>query len=308
MANALTRVLSGFCINQGDRGELLVSALFTCARDLVVQSKSPLHRDQLCHSFTVKDLFSRLFSDSAFDSVSAAMPSLCHSKAAQPFGEVFDKAYMHFNHFIKPQEQKLLSRGYLLLYLARGAAALGANCQPGFDAVYPFIYGSTELVRNRVGFIIVQVKNDSNPHRPMLDVFPNMDPFACGLLRDSDLEDGRFPIPIIRLLFLLARGTPEVRRKEYTLPSLGVGTTSSSLATNGLPSFTSYDFVCQGISPEIFRPVNHLPDVWEALINKSQWASLYSMSVPEVVRAQLPGCGSDEGHWTPWVENLSDFT
>ena len=44
---------------------------------------------------------------------------------------------MHFNYLIKPQEQKLLARLYLLHFMARGAATLGAYRQPGFDAVYP---------------------------------------------------------------------------------------------------------------------------------------------------------------------------
>ena len=293
MSNALTHVLSGFCINQGDRGELLVAALFTCARDQVINSKPHLPKEQLCHPFSVKDLFSHLFSDSALAIVLRAKPSLCHSQelAGLPFEDVFGQAYMHFNHFIKPQEWKLLERGYLLLYLARGAAALGANCQPAFDAVYPFLYGGKELVRKRVGFIIVQVKNDSNTHRPINNIFPNMDPRKCRLLDESDIEDNVFPIPIIRLLFLLSSEEDCVIREE------GPHETS--------PYFTSYDFICHGVGEKVFRPVQDCPDVWASLINKSPWASLYDTPVSDVVRAQLPGCGYHEDHWT-WVEDFSN--
>jgi hypothetical protein len=299
MATALKTVLSGFCINQGDRGELLVAALFTCARDLVVQAKGTPHGDCLCHSFSVNDLFSHLFSN--FEEISDKQPSICHSDVSLPFREAFSNTYMHYNHFVKPQDQSALSRGYLLLYLARGAAALGANCQPGFDAVYPFLYGDTDLVRKRVGFIIVQVKNDPNTNRSMKDVFPNMDPFGCGLLSDDDKEDGKFPIPIIRLLFLLnKKGNPTISHNKYDPPSLGT-------ASDGVPLFTSYDFICSGVGSELFQPMRREPDSWVALVNKSQWASLYRGSVPDVVRAQLPGCGSNDGHWTPWVEGLSDI-
>jgi hypothetical protein len=58
---------------------------------------------------------------------------------------VFDKALMHFNHFIKPQEQSILARCYFPAFIARGAAALGANCQPGIDAVYLYLYVSNVL-------------------------------------------------------------------------------------------------------------------------------------------------------------------
>ncbi|KAH8991466.1 hypothetical protein EDB86DRAFT_1606683 [Lactarius hatsudake] len=201
---ALALVLTEFCINQEDRGQLLVAAFFTWARDKVILDTPPASTGgQLCSYFSVKSLLAHLFSDSTFKSMSAELPSFYHSKAARrPFGEVFDKAHMHFNHFIKSQEQKLLARRYLNLYMARGAAVLGANCQAGFDAVYPYLYGGTDLDPKKVGFIIVQVKNDSNTQQARADAFSNMDPFKCGLLDKSDLEDGNFPIPIIPFVVL----------------------------------------------------------------------------------------------------------
>ncbi|KAF8256533.1 hypothetical protein EI94DRAFT_1822281 [Lactarius quietus] len=147
MPKALSHILSGFCISQGNCGELLVAALFTSARDLEVHFKSLPPIDQLCHSFMVKELFSQLFSPPHFESILDFMPSLCHLETTQVlFGEAFAKATMHFNHFIKPQEQVLLTHAYLLLYLTCSTAALGANCQPGFDAVYPFLFGGKDLV------------------------------------------------------------------------------------------------------------------------------------------------------------------
>src|SRR6266702_1423033 len=114
LPSALTTILSGFCINQGDRGELLVAAFFTWARDQVVLRSSSLHQGQLCQYFSVTSLFTKLFSDSVMKEILDSKPSHHHSKAAArlPFKEVFDKAFMHFNHFIKPQERKLLVRRY----------------------------------------------------------------------------------------------------------------------------------------------------------------------------------------------------
>ncbi len=79
---------------------------------------------------------------------------------------------MHFNHFIKPQEQKLLAVDYLLAFISCGMAALGANCQPGVDAVYLFLYGGTNLDTKKVGFIMVQVKkNDSSNEESQAKIF-----------------------------------------------------------------------------------------------------------------------------------------
>ena len=310
MTNALKLVLSGFCINQGDRGELPVAALFTCARDLLVNSKPPIPaRIQLCHSFSVNDLFSHLFTDTSFKIISAAKPSLCHSNAVElPFGETFKDTHMHFNHFIKPQERAVITRGNLLLYLARGAAALGASCQQGFDAIYPFIYGGPELFRMRVGFILVQVKNDSNVYRALLNAFLNMDPFMCQLFRQSDLEeDGSFSIPIIRLLFVLTKKPEEVKQQTYKSPSSGAS--EGNGLKKGRSLFTSYDFIISGICPNVLCPVavDKSPESWAALLNKSEWGSLYEKDDKDIVRAQLPGCGTHDAHWTSWVEGLSDF-
>lgn len=201
---------------------------------------------------------------------------------------------MHFNHFIKPQKWQLLARQYLTLYMARGAAALGANCQPGFDAVYPYLYDTIKFDPKKVGFIIVQVKNDSNPYRSTADdIFSAMDPFRCGLLNDSDLEDGAFPIPIIRFLFSLSSERSEVTRKL-----------TSMISTS--PKFTSYDYLCEGVGEDVLRPVGESLEGWAALVNKSDlWDLLYKVTAPDVLRAQLPGCGRGDGHWDNWVEKGS---
>ena len=94
----------------------------TCACDDIVWQKSFCADDQICHSFSVVEFFEKLFTGSGSTSTSAtwenALPSLYHSEHDQlPFREAFKTAYMHFNHFIKPQEQRVLDHMYLLLYL-----------------------------------------------------------------------------------------------------------------------------------------------------------------------------------------------
>jgi len=303
---ALTKVLTGFNIRRGDRGELLVACFFILARDKAI--KLPRDEMWLCSFFSVNQLFASLFT--AFESIIGnSKPSLCCSKAHDnskadddSFKGVFAKAQMHFNHVIKPQEQKLLTRRYLLLFMAHGAAALGANCQPGFDAVYPFLYDSKDECLNvkNVGFVIVQVKNDAKVSPSNDEVFKKMDPFGCSLLNDSDKVEGRFPIPIIRLVFLIAKkeGNSTVTQKIYNSPSDG----ATSLGEDGRLLFTSYDYVCTGISSSVLNVIEQSEaGQWNALAGEGNIFD--GVSAPDVLRSQLPGCGSNVGHFRSWVHD-----
>ncbi|KAI0301698.1 hypothetical protein B0F90DRAFT_1667815 [Multifurca ochricompacta] len=301
---ALEKVLSGFAVSQGARGELFVAAWFTWARDHAVGRKGDPSDGVLCHTFSVKELFQSLFSASTIRSILKTKPSLCPQKEKenQPlFEKVFDGATMHFNHFVKPYEHDVLARKYLIRFMARGAAALGSNCQPGFDAVYPYLYGGIDLDMQKLGFIIVQVKNDPDISRSDFnELFKKMDPFKYKLLDESDKKDGTFPIPIIRILFTLSsRGTPTLERMKYDSPLDGAMT----LDINGQPLFTSYDYVCSGVSSDILLPVvAGPPDKWEALVNKRVgWDALFkSSNEDEILRSQLPSTGTNEIHDRSW--------
>ncbi|KAH9021093.1 hypothetical protein EDB83DRAFT_2320509, partial [Lactarius deliciosus] len=276
---ALSLVLTGFSIDQGDRGELLVAAFFTWARDQVIHEiPTRITREKICHHFQLTALFGKLFTESVYSSISGNFPSLCHTKSQRPFEEVFKEANMHFNHVVKPQVQKLLARRFLLYFMARGAAALGANCQPGFDAVYPYLYGSLDL------------------NSQESSIFKKMDPFKCGLLGDSDKVNGRFPIPIIRILFSLMSSEKNLTQMMYEVPTDG-----AEDLKDGRPLFTSYDFVCSGVDT-FLRPVDQSPDAWKALVNKpDQWRSFYNVPVPNVLRSQMPACGDNEAHFNSWL-------
>ncbi|KAH9022530.1 hypothetical protein EDB83DRAFT_2527497 [Lactarius deliciosus] len=183
--------------------------------------------------------------------------------------------------------------------MAHGAAALGANCQPGFDAVYPYLYDSLHLNVKNVGFIIVQVKNDSNASRSSdATIFQKMDPFKCGLLDDSNKVNGRFPIPIICILFSISSKEPALTQMKYNIASDG-----AMDIEKGLPLFMSYDFVCSGVDSKILQPVGESSKVWKVLVNKpDQWNSFYNVPVPNMLRSQLPGCGDREVHFSSWLD------
>jgi len=300
LLSALSLVLSGYCINRGDRGELVVASFFTWARDQVVKS-IPLTQLQgrLCPYFSVTELFQHLFTESEYNMMLDSEPSLHHpDDPPQSFGTVFRNAVMHFNHFVKPQEQGVLARPYLLHFIARGAAALGANCQPGLDAVYPFLYGTTGLDIDKVGFIIVQVKNRSTKSGPgdLDDMFSKMDPFDCKLIKDRHKKDGRFPIPIIRIVFLLSGNGNSLEQHTYT-PS-----------KNCKPCFTSYDYVCSGVGADILLPTKGASLEWQQMVDKvDDWSSLYDVDDPDVLRSQLPASAKHEGHFTSWSDGVSLF-
>ena len=305
LADALTEVLTGFGINAGDRAELLVSAFFVWARDKTISAKlQPNFTGQLSRYFSVTELFLSLFSKPTFASMSGQMPSLSHTESTpQTFGQVFGNAWMHFSHFIKPHERRVLARPYLLAFMARGAAAVGANGQPGFDAVYPFLYGTLDLNVDKVGFVIVQVKKNDASEAAQNQIFKKMDPFACGLL---NLEDRKYSIPIIRVVFALCTNkVPGVAHKVYTSPVEG----ASYLGDDGQPWFTTYDFWCLGISGEVLQPVKEAPERWAALADKADsWRTFYNNSLdPSVLRSQTPGSGLDPSHFDSWSAPIRGF-
>ena len=292
LPEALSTILGGaYAVNTGDRAELLVAALFTWARDTTVTKAIPWAIGQATCSFSVTDLFSNLFSEAKFWEISKAKPSLWPSNIEpQRFDETFCNAWMHFSHFIKPQKRGLLYRPYLLTFMARGAAAFGANCQPGVDAVYPFLYNTKDLDDKKVSFIMVQVKtNDVSPNkRP--EVFEKMDPYQSYLLRkDDNGDDGTFPIPIIRVVFVLISNEPAVTQQTYKNQSER--------------HFTSYDFWCSGLSPDIFLPVNQSPGRWQELVDKAdEWDTYYRAAPePNVLRSQFPACSDHDAHFNAWV-------
>ncbi|KAI0253034.1 hypothetical protein BJV78DRAFT_235120 [Lactifluus subvellereus] len=267
LADALSDVLTGFSIHSGDCGELLVAAFFTWARDAVMVERSP-RPPEFCRHFSVEELFSCLFSEEIVQSMFNHRPSISSSKAKQrTFREVARSANMHFNHFIQSQEQKFISCRYLIAFIARGAAVLSANCQPDFDAVFPYLYGSTDLDDKNVGFIIVQVKTDCKFSRPNAKLFRKIDPFEWGLLDKSDLDksSGRFPIPIVRIVFALRGKQTTVTPMSYSSSSKGAS--SSSFDKHGEPRFTSYDYWCSGIGPGLLQPAEGAHEKWKGVLD-----------------------------------------
>ncbi|KAH9051995.1 hypothetical protein EDB83DRAFT_2316621 [Lactarius deliciosus] len=91
-------------------------------------------------------------------------------------------------------------------------------------------------------------------------IFQKMDPFKCGLLDDSNKVNGRFPIPIICILFSISSKEPALTQMKYNVASDGAVDIEK-----GLPLFMSYDFVCSGVDSKILQPVGELSKVWKVI-------------------------------------------
>ncbi|KAK0504698.1 hypothetical protein EDD18DRAFT_1125991 [Armillaria luteobubalina] len=263
------KILEGFSINQCDRGELLVLAFFTMARDAAIPSVLSYPWTKELPITLVLDLFSSLFTDDTFTRISSAFPSrILKGHLPLQFNVAFANAKVSFNHVIKIHQWKLLNRHLLPGFIARAAAILCANNQSGVDMVYPYLYYDDMLCVWNVGFILVQVKNDpSYTNEPMAKLFDLMDPFALGLF-----EKDQPTVPIIRMVFALAAPKASVTQVRY-----GQDTKDTCPVED---QFTSYDFWCAGISPACLKPVVAASkETWKALLHASYgWKKIYDVS------------------------------
>jgi len=304
----LSNVLDAYGISPGDCGELLVAAFFTRARDLYVQRLSMNDKNllfpitgQICPIFSVVDLLSNLFDERFHSMMLDSLPSVYRmgdTSSPQKLGDVFRRTRMHFNHLIKPSSKSIINRQYLLNIMARGAGALGTNCQPGYYMIVPFLYEADDLDIKRVGFIMVQVKKTSKSLKtPGSEIITKMDPFACKLFTNGDT------VPIIRIVFSLDRKRPTLRHMRYNSVSGRDG--ASEHDKNGQPLFTSYDLWCSGMGPRLLQPVdeNGAGREWKSLLRKSEISKdvFMASSNPDLRRSEHPGGGPDRGHYENWL-------
>ena len=277
MAQALQDVLTGYSISQGDRGELISAAILTQARDAVVQKQTEASLETL-PTFTVADFMSALLGERFLDcEPSQFHPSSHPSDSPKSLRDTFSKSAMHFNHFIKPHEQEMgTNRLNLLSFIIRGAAVQSAGNQPGWDKLIMFLYWDDRLQKHNVGFILVQDKNDPSITLSQAGpLFDRMDPFELGLF-----EDGETPIPIIRLIFSMGREKSQTTQYIRPVDELP-------------PQFTSFDFMCEGLSSKVF-PAMKEESAWKTALRMSAVKRLMEKETVVGAKRMYPLGG--EGH------------
>ncbi|KAF5366321.1 hypothetical protein D9757_012918 [Collybiopsis confluens] len=279
---ALSNVLHGFSVHQGDRGELVAMLLITLARDSAISSSS----NGVCGvvEFLQKLIYQPTQSSDRFSLITAIKPSVYQGEEDQntTLESAFCKIQLHFNHFVKRQQQDHLSDEVLRGFIARCAAVMGANNQSGFDLVAPTIMGD-ELSKSSQGFIMWQVKNDeSYTAKIQTELFDKMNPVRMGFLRKKE----RLATPIIRIVFALAGKTPAIRYVQ----------------TQNEGNFTSYDIWISGLSSKVFNVVSPSDEAtWKTLLDVSQrWKAMYrhkDTNTMKLMKNMNPMVANDEDFW-----------
>jgi hypothetical protein len=266
-------VLEGFSTDRGDRGEFLVLTMLTIARDLIVgppdQDGAPKDRVFPVTSFLSEHLFRG-------------------HQELNALRDDFPNAKMHFNHYIKVHECKVISAKNLLLLAGRGAAVLCATNQQAIDGINPFLRSGSLLSENNLGLILWQVKADKSfTHKPQPDMFCTMNPYRVEILKE-----GEAAVPIIKIIFALAAKQP----------SLNVIRHPPSADYNAVV----YDIWCSGLSSKFLTPIKpNQEGTWEALLQASRsWESIYKAEATcaQMRRSMNPGAACHKDHWFRWVE------
>jgi hypothetical protein len=296
----LKAVLSGYSVNQGDRGELLVMLLFTMARDAAVGRYDEYGMPPSGSSrwTTVPGFLSALFHAPAassgyqIDVLKHKYQRVQHSPdgwitgvQCQSIEEIFADSKAYFNHWVKCHQHALINARYLMRLLVRGAAVLCGTNQAGIDGVIPFLLKGDEIRLDNIGVILWQAKNDpSYTTTPDSALFNAMDPYKCGIFEQTVVN-----IPIIRIVFALAAKEPCL--KIVTVPEM--------------PSYKTHDLWVGGLSSSNLRPVIH-PELWQGLLQASYgWDRPYKVSQKSTKilrRSMNPGVAMDESHWQNWID------
>ncbi|KAE9389923.1 hypothetical protein BT96DRAFT_1024834 [Gymnopus androsaceus JB14] len=202
--SALSRILSEFSVYQGDRGELVAMLALTMARDAAVNSLDadvfgviPFLKALIPKPPQITDLFHNIMK---------MKPSVYQGPDDQnvTLKRAFEGVNLHFNHFVKRQQQNNLSKQLIRGFIARCAAVMGADNQPGLDMATPMIKGDL-VEENTQSLIMYQVKNDSSYDATVKShLFDLMDPVALGFI---DAEE-KLATPIIRIVFALGAKHP----------------------------------------------------------------------------------------------------
>ena len=310
LPRALLHELERPGLDKGYRGELVCLVLLLIARDLAVEEKNA---DFM--AFEVTRFIEKLFISKWSSVILGSKPAkLCTKDDDKEFRECFANSRMHFNHFIKVHDFKVINRAFLWPLIARGAAVLCANNQGGVDVILPFLYSDGKLGRDNVSAIFIQVKNDKRfSSTPNQFLFNAINPYFLGFF-DIDEEN---PVPIVRMVFALAASNGCVksvanvpRRKNASRAAK-----SKTKKRNGrCPAYTTYDIWCAKTSAETFAVVS--PDdeqTYAGLLNVSRvFPNAYEAGttieyVKSARRNMNPGMAIHPDHWSQFVKVEREF-
>ncbi|KAG6820696.1 hypothetical protein H0H93_013215 [Arthromyces matolae] len=296
--DVLSKVMYGFDVNRGDRGEFIALQLLMDARDAVLykwrgvikgvirqgnesydfdlDDSLPIDwdliEDDIPLTFSVTDFLKELLSKNDIDNInpySRKKNSLYNAR--HTLKDIFATARMNFNHAVKVQSFSAITPSTLPSFISRSSAALCANNQYAIDAVTFFTFESLGLLRTPgIGVILYQFKTSAQCTRELCEdhLFDTMDPFELGILEEGD------ETPIIRIIFSFG-AEAEIVPRTWKHGKLR-------------PKFTTFDIWVGGISSKIFRPVKREEE--------SAWKSILEASSPniQIYNATTPGADAQK--------------
>lgn len=207
----------------------------------------------------VRDFMKALLPEDAYETLISTLPA-CHLPGGQntSFEATFNNSKIWFNHIIKVEHGEMIHVSHLWKFVSRGAMII---CPPGYcgiDIVIPVCLKGNALACDNMTAILIQIKPDKRHFSG--DLFGYMDPFDAGLFSDGDA-----PLPVIRMVFALGSGDPDISFPVQERAPLA-------------SRFTSYDIWCEGLSPRTFPCVGKDLSSYQALLERSlQGSKLYDL-------------------------------
>ncbi|KAL0945534.1 hypothetical protein HGRIS_014895 [Hohenbuehelia grisea] len=269
----LKELMTGFSIHAGDRGEFIALLLFTIARDAL--ARLPEQR-----ILSLPKVMRSLIA-----------PGTSTDRHLQKMASDFPDAVMHFNHFVRPHQQKIIHRDLLLLLMGRGAGVLCAPNTRSIDFALPFLVHDDSIKPSNFGAILVQVKNDQKyTAKAQPPLFQEIDPYKIGVLNQGDAA-----VPLIKIFM--------------TLSSVEAGITIVRHKPTAAYDAIVYDIWIAGLTPEVYAPITKDDQsIWlAALAATRRWESIYNAPrrAPEmraIRQSAHPGAAALVDHWRRWVD------
>ncbi|KAG6898934.1 hypothetical protein C0993_002574 [Termitomyces sp. T159_Od127] len=254
----LLKVLSGPSLDKGDGGEVISLLLFILARDAIVKDGLNMKLSSFLNallqsggpSTTVTEYPEGRYASAAhLSNILEGHPMfLRNSDKNVSLQRCFEHSEVHFNHFIRIEHASAMNRNTLYGLIARGAAILCCENQPGVDVIIPFVFDARKPVGpDNVSVILCQVRNAFQYTTKVVGhLFETyMDPFKLGVFNPPDEQA---PIPFIRMV--MALGSPDPGISILSPPQRNPPQDSKPA-----DKYTAYDIWCARACSSTFKVI-----------------------------------------------------
>lgn len=141
--------------------------------------------------------------------------------------------------------------------------------------------------------------------KPVPIVYKKMDSVDCGLLKKANISD--FTVPIIRIVSALGGEKSFLKHMTHKSPTQG----ATNFDAAGHPLFTSYDFWCSGIGPDLLTPVDECNEEAQSkgkisLRKTDKFHDVFSGSKAPSLRRSYPAGGENQDYFEVWMDAEED--